>query len=165
MYSMRCGSYRMYLEGDSPHQTAMIVYELKWFSYTSNRYNTQTLMQSCNVFHTRHAIFFTTFGTCASAMCVFWIYMLTFFLIERGFWEFKMLFGSLVELHVWLHSCLCFYFLGKLFLRNLNSSSSSASFYRNLNSFSIHRENFCLLDRCSIAPQSIEPFFVVETSR
>ena len=29
MYSRRCGSYRMYLEGDSPHQTLMIVCELK----------------------------------------------------------------------------------------------------------------------------------------
>ena len=26
--SRRCGSYRMYLEGDSPHQTVMIVCEL-----------------------------------------------------------------------------------------------------------------------------------------
>ena len=29
VYSRRCGSYRMYLEGDSPHQTVMIVCELK----------------------------------------------------------------------------------------------------------------------------------------
>ena len=29
MYSRRCGSYRMYLEDDSPHQTIMIVCELK----------------------------------------------------------------------------------------------------------------------------------------
>ena len=29
MYSRRCESYRMYLEGDSPHQIVMIVYELK----------------------------------------------------------------------------------------------------------------------------------------
>ena len=29
MYSKRCGSYRMYLKGDSPHQTVMIVCELK----------------------------------------------------------------------------------------------------------------------------------------
>ena len=29
VYSRRCGSYRMYLEGDSPYQTVMIVYELK----------------------------------------------------------------------------------------------------------------------------------------
>ena len=27
--SRRCGSYRMYLEGDSPHQTVMIVCKLK----------------------------------------------------------------------------------------------------------------------------------------
>ena len=29
MYSKRCGSYRMYVEGDSPHQTVMIMCELK----------------------------------------------------------------------------------------------------------------------------------------
>ena len=29
MYSRRCGSYRMYLEGDNPHQAVMIVCELK----------------------------------------------------------------------------------------------------------------------------------------
>ena len=29
VYSRRCGSYRMYLEGDSPYQTVMIVCELK----------------------------------------------------------------------------------------------------------------------------------------
>ena len=29
MSSRRCESYRMYLEGDSPHQVVMIVYELK----------------------------------------------------------------------------------------------------------------------------------------
>ena len=28
-YSRRCGSYRMYLEGDSLHQTVMIVCDLK----------------------------------------------------------------------------------------------------------------------------------------
>ena len=28
MSSKRCGSYKMYLEGDSPHQTVMIVCEL-----------------------------------------------------------------------------------------------------------------------------------------
>ena len=34
VYSRRCGSYRIYLEGDSPHQTVMIVCELKViFSY------------------------------------------------------------------------------------------------------------------------------------
>ena len=29
VYSRRCESYRMYLKGDSPHQTVMIVRELK----------------------------------------------------------------------------------------------------------------------------------------
>ena len=29
VYSRRCGSYKTYLEGDSPHQTVMIVCELK----------------------------------------------------------------------------------------------------------------------------------------
>ena len=29
VYSRRCGSYRMYLEGDSLHQTVMIMCELK----------------------------------------------------------------------------------------------------------------------------------------
>ena len=29
VYSRRCDSYRMYLKGDSPHQTVMIVCELK----------------------------------------------------------------------------------------------------------------------------------------
>ena len=52
VYSRRCGSYRMYLKGDSPHQAAMIVCELKRFSYISNRHNMYTLMQSCDVFHT-----------------------------------------------------------------------------------------------------------------
>ena len=28
VYSKRCRNYRMYLEGDSPHQTIMIMYEL-----------------------------------------------------------------------------------------------------------------------------------------
>ena len=32
VYSRRCGSYRMYLIGDSPHQAVMIVCELKRFS-------------------------------------------------------------------------------------------------------------------------------------
>ena len=68
VYSRRCESYRMYLEGDSPHQAIMIVCELKRFSHISNRYNLYILMQSCNVFHTQHTIFFATLDTCASTM-------------------------------------------------------------------------------------------------
>ena len=68
MYSRRCGSYRIYLEGDSPHQAVMIVCELKRFSHISNRHNMYTLMQSCDVFHTQHAIFFYIINTCADTM-------------------------------------------------------------------------------------------------
>ena len=35
VYSRKCGSYKMYLKGDSPHQTIMIVCELKWYSHVS----------------------------------------------------------------------------------------------------------------------------------
>ena len=68
VYSRRCGSYRMYLEGESPHQTVMIVCELKRLSHISNRYNMYTLMQSCDVFHTQHAIFFAILDTCANTI-------------------------------------------------------------------------------------------------
>ena len=68
VYFRRCGSYRMYLEGDSLHQTVMIVCELNWFSHISNHHNMLTHLQSCNVFHTQHAIFFATFDTCAGIM-------------------------------------------------------------------------------------------------
>ena len=68
VYTKRCGSYKIYLEGDSLHQTIIIVCELKWFSHISNRHNIYTLMQSCDVSHTQHAIFFATLDTCASTM-------------------------------------------------------------------------------------------------
>ena len=64
VYSKRCESYRMYLKCDSSHQIVMIVCELKWFSYISNRHNMYTLIQSCDVFHTQLAIFFATPNTC-----------------------------------------------------------------------------------------------------
>ena len=66
--STRCGSYRMYLEGDSPHQAVMIVREWNWFFHISNRHNMYAHMQSCNVFHTQHAIFFAILDTCAGTM-------------------------------------------------------------------------------------------------
>ena len=46
VYSRRCESYRMYLEGDSPYQAVMIVCELKRLSHISNRHNMYTLMHS-----------------------------------------------------------------------------------------------------------------------
>ena len=68
VYSRRCESYRMYLEGDSLHQVVMIVCELKRFSYISNHHNMYTLTQSCDIFHTQHAIFFAILDTCANTM-------------------------------------------------------------------------------------------------
>ena len=68
VYSRRCGSYWMYLEGDSPHQVVMIVCELKQFSYISNRHNMYTLMHSCDIFHTQHAIFFAILDTCTDTV-------------------------------------------------------------------------------------------------
>ena len=68
MYSGRCRSYRMYFEGDSLHQAVMIVCELNRFSHISNRHNMYTLKQSCNIFHTQHAIFFAILDTCADTM-------------------------------------------------------------------------------------------------
>ena len=66
--SRSCGSYTIYLEGDSPHQAVMIACELKRFSHISNRHNMYTLMQSCDVFHTQHAIFFAILDICADTM-------------------------------------------------------------------------------------------------
>ena len=68
VYSRRCGSYRIYLEGDSPHQAVMIVCELKRFSHISNRHKMYTHIQSCDVFHTQHTIFFAILDTCADTM-------------------------------------------------------------------------------------------------
>ena len=68
VYSRRCRSFKMYLEGDNPYQAVMIVCELKRFFHISNRHNMYTLMQSCDVFHTQHAIFFVILDTCADTM-------------------------------------------------------------------------------------------------
>ena len=75
-----------------------------------------------------------------------------------------MLIGSLVELHAWLHSYLCFSFLEKLFLSNLDSfstpgylSSFSTSFSHYLDSFSIVGGSieFLYYLFCWIIPQQI----------
>ena len=68
VYFRRCGSYKMYLEGDSSHQAVMIVCELKRFSHISNCHNMYTHIQFCDAFHTQHAIFFTILDTCADTM-------------------------------------------------------------------------------------------------
>ena len=68
VYSRRCGSYRMYLEGNSLHQAVMIMYELKQFSYILNRHNLYSLMHSCDVFHTQHTILFAILDTCVDTV-------------------------------------------------------------------------------------------------
>ena len=68
VFFRRCESYKMYFEGDSLHPTVMIVCELKWFSHILNRNNMYTLMQSCDIFHTQHAIFFATLDTYGGSM-------------------------------------------------------------------------------------------------
>ena len=60
--------------------------------------------------------------------------------VERCFWDFKMLIGSLVELHAWLNSYLCFSLLEKLLLSNLDTSSTplnTCPFRRDLKLFLI----------------------------
>ena len=47
VFSRRYENYRIYLEGDSSHQT---------------------VMQSYDIFHTQHTIFFATLSTSASTM-------------------------------------------------------------------------------------------------
>ena len=100
-------------------------------------------------------------------MCVLGSICLTFFLLRDVFERLK------CYLDPWL-SCLfdCIHVCVFLFLKNCfwailtaprhlaYLSSSSTSFYCNLDSSSIHQESFCLLDRCSIAPWSIEPFLL-----
>ena len=62
VYSRRCGSYTMYLEGDSPHQAVMIVCELKRFFISQI---VITYIHLCNLamFFTQHAIFFAILDT------------------------------------------------------------------------------------------------------
>ena len=79
-----------------------------------------------------------------------------------------MLFGSLVELHTWLHSCLYFSPLKKLFLKSWLDTSSISSYLLSLLSFFllqsrqhldtwwINRESFWLLDSFSTPSGSIK---------
>ena len=105
-------------------------------------------------------------------MCVYVCFFLKIhvlkIVIERWFWELNMLIGSLVELHVGLHSCLCFSHLEKLVLKVSSTPprylavcrASSAFSYRNPDSSSntwwIDWEYFCLIDNFSIPSGSIE---------
>ena len=103
-------------------------------------------------------------------MCVFLGSMCLKIDVERCFWKFKMFFGSLVVLHAWLHSYLCFSLLEKLFLSNLDTSRHLAYLsrslvvcYRNrdscLDSWWIDRENSWTLNSFSTAGGSIKILF------
>ena len=70
--------------------------------------------------------------------------------VKRWFWGFIRLIGSLVELHAWWHSYLCFSLLEKLFLSNLDSFSTPP---RHL---AIYRAFQLLLTVISIASRMIE---------
>ena len=111
---------------------------------------------------------------CVCVCVCFGIYVLNTFHVERWFWEFKMLFGSLIELHVWLHSCLCFSLVEKLFFKqsqHLSTPSLSIelfSFFLSQSRYlliarSIYQATFCPLNSSSTAPQSIELLFAVDT--
>ena len=101
-------------------------------------------------------------------VCVFGIHVLKI-AVERWFWKVYIVFGSLVVLHVWLHSCLCFSLLEKLFLKACSTPprhlaicrASKLFFYRNLDTWWIDRESSCLLDSFSIA-RSIDRAFVLD---
>ena len=63
----RCGSYKMYLKCDSPHQAVMTMCECILFSNISNFQNIRHLCTLAMFSHTTHK-FFTTFDTYASTM-------------------------------------------------------------------------------------------------
>ena len=65
--SKRCGSYMMYIEGDSHHQAIMIVCKLNWFSHISNHHNMRHLCTLAMSSHTT-CKFLATFDTCAGIM-------------------------------------------------------------------------------------------------
>ena len=106
--------------------------------------------------------------------------MLIIFIVERWFWEFKMLFGSLVELHVWLHSCICFSPLWKKKKKTIFQAISTAPRHLSIPSLSIepsvvflsqsrhlsitrwiNRESICPLNSSSIH----RACFAMDTSR
>ena len=107
-------------------------------------------------------------------VCVFGIIVLNIF-VERWFWELKMLTGSLVKLHAWLYSYLCFSLLEKRFLSYVDTSlipprhlaicrALKLCFYCNLDRSStarwIDRESSWTLNSSSTAGGSIELLFL-----
>ena len=106
-------------------------------------------------------------------VCVFWNPCAqNFFWIERLFWEIIVLIGSLVELYVGLHSCLCFSPLEKLFWkagftppRYLFICQASQAFFLSqsrqlLDTWWIDWESSCLLDSSLTPGGLIELLFL-----
>ena len=64
----RCESYMMYLKGDGPHQTVMIVCECIWSSYIFTFHTMIYLYSLVKGSHTTHIIF-ATFDTIVQVQC------------------------------------------------------------------------------------------------
>ena len=105
-------------------------------------------------------------------VCAFGIHVLKI-AVERWFWEVYMVFGSLVVLHVWLLSCLCFSLLEKLFLKACSTPPRHLAIYRAsklfflsqsrhlLDTWWIDRESSCLLNSF-LTTRSIDWAFVLD---
>ena len=101
-------------------------------------------------------------------VCVFGIHVLKI-AAERLFWEVNMVFGSLVVLHAWLHSCLCCSLLEQLILKasstpplHLAICQASKLFFLSqsrhlLNTWWINQESSYPFDNFSTLGGSIEP--------
>ena len=68
VYSRRCWSYRIYLEGDSPHQAVMIVCELSDFLISQIVIACIHLCNLTMFFTHNKEIFFAILDTCAETM-------------------------------------------------------------------------------------------------
>ena len=101
-------------------------------------------------------------------MCVFLRSMCFKILIERWFWEIIVLIRSLVELHVGLHSCLCFSPLEKLVLKSGSTPPRHLAICRASQAFSYRNPDSSLIPGGSInkAPtSSIASRYLVDRSR
>ena len=66
--SWKCESYMIYLNGDSSHQTVMIMCECIRCSHISNCHNLRNLC-TLVMFSNTTRIFFATLDTCVGIMC------------------------------------------------------------------------------------------------
>ena len=66
--SRRCESYMMYLKGDGPHQTVMIVCGCNWSSYIISLHIMNCLCSFTKVLHTTRVLF-ATLDTIVKVQC------------------------------------------------------------------------------------------------